>query len=92
MSSIDHNKIKALGDLYERTGKDWTLSVSVYLTEPTAPCAIVQADNSNALRYAAWGDTIEEAINASVEMVYRELILGETINPVTPITNSDDHR
>lgn len=90
MSVIDHEKIKALGALYEKTGDDWDLHLTLCLTEPTCPTAVVARDCSNAARYRSDKNTIEDSINAAVDMCYRELILGETITPECPFTNPDD--
>lgn len=87
---INHDKIAALGDLYGKTGDDWVLKVIHILTEPTCPTAIVCREGSNAVRYRADRNTIEESINAAVDMAYRELILGEEITPECPFTNPDD--
>lgn len=92
MPNIDHAKIEALSELYDKTGEDWVLSVSVILTEPTCPTAIVRPEGKNNLRWSAHAGTIEEAINTAVDLAYREMILGEIIQPETPITNSDDVR
>jgi len=83
--------IDRLSDLYRLTGDDWVLIVHHVLTEPTCPTVIIRREDSNALRYRFDRDTIEEGIQAATEAVYREVVLGQTIEPETPITNSDDH-
>jgi|TARA_Y100000310_G_C20650690_1_gene799262 metal-sulfur cluster biosynthetic enzyme len=92
MTEINHEKIEALGELYDKTGDDWTLTVHHTLTEPTCPTAVVCAEGSNAVRYRVDADTIEEAINRSVDLAHRELILGEEIKSECPFTNPDDHK
>jgi len=88
---INHEKIEALGDLYTKTGDDWILQINHSLTEPTCPMAVVRREGSNAVRYRADRNTIEESINAAVDMAYRELILEEKIVSECPFTNPDDH-
>lgn len=83
---IDYEKIRALGDLWDRKKADWELYVSHCLTEPTCPTAIVRVEGSADNRYRADRDTIEAAINAAVDMAYRELILGEAIEPECPFS------
>ena len=84
MGQIDTTKMDALSDLYEKTGKDWILQVSHILTEPTCPTASIYPENEPTDRYRADRDTIEDAINAAVDMAYRELVLGEKIDPEFP--------
>lgn len=84
MSQIDTTKMDALSDLYEKTGKDWVLQVSHILTEPTCPTASIYPEDDPTDKYRADRDTIEDAINAAVDMVYRELVLGEKIDPEFP--------
>ncbi len=87
---IDHKKIEALGDLYDKTGVDWELRLSHCLTEPTCPTATVVPEGKEPTRYRVDADTIEDAINGAVDKAYRELILGEKITPFMPFTNPDD--
>lgn len=83
--------IDRLGDLYRVTGDDWVLMVHHILTEPTCPTVIIRREGSNALRYRYDRDTIEDGIRAASEAVYREVVLGQTVESESPITNSDDH-
>mgnify|MGYP006893684592 FL=1 len=84
MSQIDTARMDALSRLFEITGKDWVLRVDHLLTEPTCPTAYVHPEGDPSDRYRADRDTIEEAINAAVDMAYRELVLGEKITPEFP--------
>lgn len=91
--NIDHRTISdKLAKLYDITKDDWTLSISVSLTEPTCPVASIAPDGSNMTRYTYWGDTIEDAVNKAVEAVYQEVILGNRVEPEAPFTNPDDHK
>jgi len=91
--TIDHREIsEKLKGLWKKTGEDWTLSISVSLTEPTAPVAGIAPDGNNMTRYTCWGDSIEDAVNKAVDLVYREVILGEKIRPHAPFTNPDDRK
>ena len=80
-----------LRDLYRVTGDDWVLIVHHILTEPTCPTVIIRREDSNALRYRFDRDSIEEGIQAASEAVYREVVLGQSVEPESPITNPDDH-
>jgi hypothetical protein len=84
--------LSKLDGLYAKTEEDWVLEVHHMLTEPTCPSARIAREDSNALRYTVARDTIEEAIEAAVDLVHREIILGETIEIEWPMTNPDDHR
>ena len=84
MSQIDTEKLEALSILYEKTGKDWILHVSHILTEPTCPTASIHPEGEPTDRYRADRDTIEDAINVAIDMAYRELVLGEKIDPEFP--------
>lgn len=84
--------LERLAELYSKTGEDWILTVSHILTEPTCPQAVIRPEGSNMLRYAVHANTIEEAIIKSASLVYREVILGEKIESLSPITNPDDHK
>lgn len=83
-------ELKKLDDLYEKTGKDWELVVHVILTEPVGKTVIIRPEGSNVVRYRTDRSTIEEGIQAAVDLVYREVILGEKIEPECPFTNEDD--
>ena len=80
-----------LSGLYEKTGQDWVLQVSHCLTEPTCPTVMIAPEGSNMTRYRVDRDTIEAGILASADLVYREMVLGETIESECPFTNPDDH-
>lgn len=91
MMSIEE-KLKKLDGLYEITKEDWYLSISHSLTEPYAPVVTIRPEGSNSTRYTVWGDSIEEGIDKAINLVYREVILGEKITPEAPFTNSDDRK
>lgn len=80
-----------LDGLYSKTKTDWVLSLSLILTEPVCPTVAIYPEGSNTTRYTTTRDTIEEGIEAAVDLVYRDVILGERIEPEYPLTNSDDH-
>ena len=83
--------LKRLEPLYVKTGLDWHLTVEVCLTEPVAPMARIYPDGyPDLMRYAAWGDTIEQAILLAGGLVEREVIQGELITPRAPFTNPSD--
>jgi hypothetical protein len=68
-------KLNALAVLYDRTEEDWELRVSHCLTEPTCPTAIISCENKEA-KFQYWRadrDTIQEAIEAVVDLAYRAL-------------------
>lgn len=92
VAALVEEKLELLGGLYERTGKDWTLTVSNVLTEPVCPTAVIAPEGSNALRYSVHRNSFVEAIIDAADLVHRELILGEPIAPESPITNPDDRR
>ena len=87
---INKEKLETLGELFAKTGYDWHLVVSHCLTEPTCPTAVVQPEGKNCTRYRVDANTIEEAINGTINLAYRELILGEEIASICPFTNPDD--
>lgn len=82
-----------LSELYGLTGHDWELRISHSLTEPTCPIVSIAPDGSNTTRFMVHADTIQEGIEQASELVYREVVLGQS-NPTgespTPWTNSDD--
>lgn len=80
-----------LDKLYSLTKDDWELIVHHTLTEPVCPTVIIRREGSNALRYRFDRDTIEEGIEAAVDAVHREVVLGQTVESESPVTNSDDH-
>ena len=84
-----------LADLYSITWADWHININHCLTEPTCPSASITPETHDGemddlMRYVAWGNTIEEAIHASVELVYNELILGKPPYMEAPWTNPAD--
>ena len=84
-------KIEALGDLYEKTGVDWHLEVNLCLTEPVCPMATISPEGEHWVRFRADKDTIMEAIDASVDMAYNALILGDESTLVQfPATNKGE--
>lgn len=83
---IDYDKIDQLGDLYLATGEDWVLEVHHVLTEPCCPSACVYPEGQRTSRYRTDRDSIEESINASVELAYREMVLGEDIDTEFPLS------
>lgn len=89
MAIKDH--LEKLQGLYSKTGMDWDLTITHCLTEPTCPCATIAPEGSNATRYSVVANTIEEAIAESAERVYREIILGQKIEPSFPFSNPDDN-
>lgn len=88
---IDKELMKKLGSLYERTNVDWQLEVTHCLTEPTCPTArVYPEDKPNFVRYCADADTIEEAINRTLQLAYDELIGGRVVQPDFPVTQDSD--
>lgn len=80
-------KLEALETLYEKTGVDWNLTIDICLTEPVCITAMVAPeDNKDYSRYRVDKDTIMDAYHAAIDLVYREMILGETITPECPFT------
>ena len=84
--------LKKLDKLYEITGQDWVLEIHHILTEPTCPTVCIRPEDSNMARYRIDCDSIEEGVQRAVDLVYREVILGEKIEPECPFTNPDDHK
>lgn len=80
-----------LDGLYGKTQTDWVLDISLILTEPVCPTVSIAPEGSNTTRYTTTRGTIEEGLEAAVDLVYREVFLGERIEREYPITNSDDH-
>lgn len=91
---IDHIAIcEKLKNLYAITEEDWHVHINFSLTEPYAPACVITPDNrQNSTRYAAWGNTVEEAVNKAVDALYQEVILGKRGNHGAPWTNPDDHK
>lgn len=87
--SIEY-ELKKLSRLYELTGADWDLEINHSLTEPTCPTVVIRKEGSNSTRYRVDCDSIEEGIRTAVDLVYREVVLGEKISPLCPFTNPDD--
>lgn len=85
------DELAKLDGLWDKTKEDWYLRISQSLTEPYAPVVSIAPEGSDMTRYTVWRDTIEEGIAAAVDLVHREVILGEKINPEAPFTNPDDH-
>lgn len=86
-------KLKALGQaLWEDTQEDWVLEVSAILTEPTCPQAVIRKEHGNSTHYLVFRDTIDEAIDATINLAYREKVLGAAIRTEAPFTNSDDRK
>lgn len=56
------NALRALPDLYEKTGTDWDLECTVCLTEPVYPAVRLIADSKDQPQFLAIADTLEEAI------------------------------
>lgn len=84
------DELKKLDGLYEKTGKDWELVAHITLTEPTCPTVIIRPEGSSMVRYRVDRDTLEEGIRAAVDLVHREVILGQRIESECPYTNPDD--
>jgi hypothetical protein len=91
LSKLLEDKIAMLRDLWGITHKDWVLEIHHVLTEPVCPSVVIRPEGSNALRFAVHADSIVEAIVRSVDLVHRDVILGERIVSESPMTNSDDH-
>lgn len=92
MSGKIEAALQKLGALYEKTGKDWVLEVHHILTESTCPTVCIYPEGNDSTRYRFDRDTIEEGIAAAANAVYREVILGEKIEPECPFTNPGDHK
>ena len=75
MDMIDQDKLMRLSVLYDKTGRDWHLSVSRSLTEPSCPIALIQDENGNILCRAD-RDTIGDAVNSAVDMALRWIERG----------------
>jgi hypothetical protein len=83
--------IRSLGDLCQATGLDWNLDISISLTEPTCPHAVVRPDPIYKQLEDDWyigtGDTIEQAVEKAVRRARAELIEGRTLGDALPVTN-----
>lgn len=79
-----------LDKLFSKTRMDWTLSVHHCLTEPTCPTVVIEPEDMHTARYRIDADSIEQGIAEAVERVYREVMLGQIIEPLAPFTNPND--
>lgn len=73
--------LKKLDELYTLTKEDWVLEIHQIITEPTCPIVIIRPEGSDTMRFSVHRDSIEEGIEAAVDLVYREIVLGEHREP-----------
>jgi hypothetical protein len=81
-----------LQGLYEKTNMDWEIYIRHSLTEPTCPSVVISPEGMEVARYRVDTDSIEEGIEKAVDLVYREVILGEQVSSYAPFTDPDDKR
>ena len=73
---INTSLVDRLGELYERYGRDFILKVHHELTEPTCPSAQIEDDDGMIVARAD-RDTIEDAINAALQIACDRLLDGK---------------
>lgn len=79
MSKISELVADLRDKLYQTTGADWELNIHWTLTEPVCPAASLRPEEegmSDLMRYVAWGDTVEEAVELVVKAATAELLEG----------------
>lgn len=81
-----------LGDLYRLTGDDWSLEISVPLTEPVCPVVRLVPDGApDSTRYTAHADTVDDGITKVVDAAYREMVLKQPLKgSLSPFSNPSD--
>lgn len=79
MSKEAEEAMHRLGELYSKTGKDWVITMHHILTEPVCPTVNIHPEDYPINKYAVHANTVDEAIIASCELAYKDVILGESV-------------
>ena len=84
------DQLAKLDGLYSLTDREWVLEIHHCLTEPTCPTVVIRPEDLQIARYRVDTSSIEDGISRAVELVYREVVLGQEVGHGAPFTNADD--